>query len=247
MIPVPEIVHLTRVGSTMDALHDLAQAGAPAGTAVVAEIQESGRGSRGRTWSSPAGGLWLSVLARPAESGLDVLSLRIGLAVARALSHAMASDEIRIKWPNDVMLGDRKAGGILCEARWQGGAPAWVAVGVGLNVANAPADDLRHLATHLAEAVPGLTPVQLAEPVIEAVRGVDVGGGPLAPDELRELARLDWLRGRALEAPVVGMADGVSADGALRVRTPEGTVATVRAGTVVLARLPATADLRPCS
>jgi BirA family biotin operon repressor/biotin-[acetyl-CoA-carboxylase] ligase len=243
----PEVVRLARVGSTMDALHDLAQAGAPAGTAVVAEVQESGRGSRGRAWSSPRGGLWLSVLARPPETGLERLSLRVGLAVAGVLTRAGVGDAIRLKWPNDLMLGERKAGGILCEARWQGGAAAWVAIGVGLNVANAPADELLPLATHLASAAPGLTPGMLVDPVIEAVRGVDVGGGPLRPDELGELARLDWLSGRALVAPIAGTAAGVAADGALRVRTSDGSLAAVRAGTVVLAQSPATADLRPCS
>jgi BirA family biotin operon repressor/biotin-[acetyl-CoA-carboxylase] ligase len=231
----------------MDALHALAEAGAPAGTAVVAEVQESGRGSRGRTWSSPHGGLWLSVLARPAETGLERLSLRVGLAVARVVAGAGAAEWLRLKWPNDLMLGERKAGGILCEARWQGGAVAWVAIGVGLNVSNAPAPELHELATHLGAASPGLSPELLADPVIEAVRGVDVAGGPLEPGELRELARLDWLQGRALEAPVAGVADGISSDGALRVRTPEGRVTMVRAGTIVLARMPATADLRPCS
>jgi BirA family biotin operon repressor/biotin-[acetyl-CoA-carboxylase] ligase len=247
MTSAPEVVHLARVGSTMDALHELAQAGAPAGTAVVAEVQESGRGSRGRVWASPHGGLWLSVLARPEETGLELLSLRVGLAVARALGHAMPGETIRLKWPNDLMLGERKAGGILCEARWHGGVAAWVAIGVGLNVANAPQADLLHLATHLAAATPGLMPGPLAAPVIEAVRRAAARGGPLGPDELHEIARLDWLYGRALEAPIAGTADGVAADGALRVRTPEGGVTTVRAGTVVLARRPATADLRQCS
>ena len=119
----PEMVRLARVGSTMDALHDLAQTGAPPGTAVVAEVQDSGRGSRGRTWASPRGGLWLSVLARPSEGGLELLSLRVGLAVAGVLARMGLGDQLRLKWPNDLMLGERKTGGILCEARWQGATP----------------------------------------------------------------------------------------------------------------------------
>jgi BirA family biotin operon repressor/biotin-[acetyl-CoA-carboxylase] ligase len=231
----------------MDALHELAQAGAPLGTAVIAEQQTAGRGSRGRTWSSPRGGLWVSVLARPASAGLELVSLRSGLAVADALEAFGVGGELRLKWPNDLMLGDRKAGGILCEARWQGTALAWVVIGLGLNVANRPAEGLEAVATSLSSVLPGLTPAELAGPVIEALRGVDAAGGPLSPGEQAHFARRDWLRGRALAAPVAGIADGLEADGALRVRGADGTIATVRAGTVALAGTSATADLRPCS
>ena len=247
MTSAPEIVRLARVGSTMDTLHDLAQAGAPAGTAVVAEVQESGRGSRGRLWSSPRGGLWLSVLARPAEGALELLSLRVGLAVAEVISRMKLSEEVRLKWPNDLMLGERKTGGILCEARWHGSAPAWVAIGVGLNVSNAPPDELADGATHLSAARPDLAPAALAEPVIEAVRGLCGGRGSLESDELAELARLDWLRGRRLAAPIAGIAEGIAADGSLGVRTPDGALVAVRAGTVVLAETTTSADLRSCS
>ena len=187
MTGAPEIVRLARVGSTMDALHELAQAGAPEGTAVVAAVQESGRGSRGRTWSSPPGGLWLSVLARPAEAGLELLSLRVGLVVAGVLERLGVGGALRLKWPNDLMLGERKFGGVLCEARWQGAMPAWVTVGVGLNVANAPPEELAAVATYLASSRPGLTPEALVVPVIDAVRAIDPVGGSLTPSELAEL------------------------------------------------------------
>jgi BirA family biotin operon repressor/biotin-[acetyl-CoA-carboxylase] ligase len=241
------LIRLVRVPSTMDALHELAQAGAPPGTAVIAEEQTAGRGSRGRAWSSPRGGLWVSVLARPASAGLELVSLRSGLAVVDALDRFGVGGELRLKWPNDLMLGDRKAGGILCEARWQGTALAWVVIGLGLNVANPPGEGLDAVATHLSSVRPGLTPAELAGPVIEALRGVDAAAGPLSAGERAHFARRDWLRGRALEAPVAGIADGLEPDGALRVRGADGTIATVRAGTVALAGTSATADLRPCS
>jgi BirA family transcriptional regulator, biotin operon repressor / biotin---[acetyl-CoA-carboxylase] ligase len=243
----PEIVRLARVGSTMDALHDLAEAGAPTGTAVVADVQESGRGSRGRSWTSPRGGLWLTVLARPVEATLGLLSLRVGLAVAGVVRPLVGGDALRLKWPNDLMLGDRKTGGILCEARWHGASPAWAAIGVGLNVANPPSPTLTEIATHLAAARPDLAPEQLVEPVVRAIRGVDLETTALSSSELAELGRLDWLRGRPLVAPEPGVADGVEHDGALRVRRHDGTITLLRAGTVVLAETGATADLRTCS
>ena len=242
----PDLVRLARVASTMDVLHELAQAEAPSGTAVVAEEQTAGRGSRGRAWVSPRGGLWVSVLARPDASGLELVSLRAGLAVAEAVA-ACDAGELRLKWPNDLMLGDRKAGGILCEARWQGTGLAWVVIGLGLNVANLPGEGLDGLATRLSSERPGLTPADLAGPVIESLRSVDAAAGPLSADERARFAHRDWLRGQALAAPVTGVADGLEADGALRVRGADGTITAVRAGTVVLAGTSATVDLRPCS
>lgn len=243
----PSIVRLASTSSTMDALHSLAEAGAPAGTAVVAEVQESGRGSRGRDWSSPPGGLWLSVLARPRAAALDVLSLRVGLAVAEVLDGLGAGRRVALKWPNDLMLEDRKCGGILCEARWQGATPAWVVIGLGLNVANEAPAMLGHSATHLASVLPGLTAEALVLPVVEAIRRVDAAAGPLEPAERARFERRDWLKGRALAGPLPGTAEGLAPDGGLLVRGPDGTLTTVRSGTVALAGTSATADLRPCS
>jgi BirA family biotin operon repressor/biotin-[acetyl-CoA-carboxylase] ligase len=230
----PDVVRLGAIASTMDALHELAQGGAPAGTAVVAEVQTAGRGSRGRSWASPRGGLWLSVLARPATAGLELLSLRAGLAVAELLGRLGAGDRIGLKWPNDLMLDDRKTGGILCEARWHGAALGWVVIGLGLNVSNAPPPGLEASATRVGAALPRTTPGDLVEPVIAALRAVDAAAGPLTDDEQARFAARDWLRGRALEAPVAGAAEGLADDGALLVRRDDGTTVPLRAGTVVV-------------
>jgi BirA family biotin operon repressor/biotin-[acetyl-CoA-carboxylase] ligase len=239
--PVSDIVRLHSTSSTMDALHALAQDGAPAGTAVVAEEQRSGRGSRGRTWASPRGGLWLSVLSKPATAGLELLSLRAGLAVAERLG---VSDRVMIKWPNDLMLDDRKTGGILCEARWQGAVLAWVVIGVGLNVANVPDRALEASATHLAATAPGLNAADLVEPMISALREIDAVAGPLTVSEQARFAARDWLRGRALEAPVEGTAVALGEDGALLVRRVDGVIAPVREGTVRLSQASRTSTLR---
>src|SRR6185369_6775816 len=116
------------------------------------EAQTGGRGSRGRAWHSPPGGLWLSVMYRPpSPAGVELLSLRLGLLVATALEAAAPGLPVALKWPNDLMVGDRKLGGILCEARWQGESLAWVAAGLGLNVTNDIPDDVHLTATALAE------------------------------------------------------------------------------------------------
>src|SRR5207237_457605 len=96
----------------------------------------AGRGRDGRTWHSPAGGVWLGVLLRPGRVELGVMSVRVGLAVADAVDALLGRPEARLKWPNDVLLAERKLAGILCEGRWQGEALQWLAVGVGVNVCN---------------------------------------------------------------------------------------------------------------
>jgi len=219
----------------MDVLHQLAADGAVAGTAVVAGEQLQGRGSRGRSWHSPPGGLWLSVLFRPvASEGLEVMSLRAGMAVAGAVG-VVVPRPLQLKWPNDLMLGDSKVGGVLCEARWQGDTLGWVAVGVGLNVRNRIPEELASVASALADEQPELTPDTLAPLVLSALRQLELGTGQLSSPELKQFASRDWLRGRIIREPVAGKVQGLSADGALRVVTPAGHDLALRSGSVELA------------
>jgi BirA family transcriptional regulator, biotin operon repressor / biotin---[acetyl-CoA-carboxylase] ligase len=235
----PPMNRVGRVASTMDVLHAMALEGAPAGTAVLATEQTGGRGSRGRLWLSPAGGLWLSVLLRPARSsGLELLSLRVGLAVSEALSSIGPGRPIRVKWPNDLMLGDLKVGGILCEARWQGDALGWVVVGLGLNVANPVPDALRETVGSLADRVPGRSAAALAEPLAEVIRRIETGASTFTTAELERFGASDWLRGRWLKTPAAGVGDGIAADGALLLRLGDGRQVAVRAGPVELADAP---------
>jgi BirA family biotin operon repressor/biotin-[acetyl-CoA-carboxylase] ligase len=230
-----ELHRVGRIGSTMDRLHDLAAEGAPAGTAVVAEAQTGGRGSRGRAWASPVGGLWLSLLYRPAApAGAELLSLRLGLAVAEAVEAAVPGVHLALKWPNDLILADRKVGGILCEARWQGESLAWIVAGLGLNVTNSIPEDLEATAVTLSAQAPSVTVEALLPEVLRHLRRPVTEAERLAPDERRRLHARDWLRGRMLRAPIAGAADGIGDDGALLVRSG-ALVTPVRAGHVELA------------
>jgi len=220
----------------MDMLHELAATGIETGTVVVASEQSGGRGSRGRTWHSPPGGLWLSILLRPAaESAVELLALRAGLAIALTIDELGPSRPVRIKWPNDLMIGEHKVGGILCEARWHGDALGWAVVGVGLNVRNRIPAELDDVATSLDRYVQGITPESLVEPVADRLRSLSPNAGLLSPEELAELRKRDWLRGRLLRQPVAGRASGISAEGALLVELPDGSTVPLRSGTVELA------------
>ncbi len=233
----PPLHRFDRLASTMDLVHQLAADGAEAGTAVVAAEQTGGRGSRGRAWSSPRGGLWLSVLFRPTSpDGLELMSLRGGLAVAESLEALGVA--VGLKWPNDLMLGQAKVAGVLCESRWQGDAPGWLALGVGINVTNAVPAGQGRAAARLADRVPQATAEALLDPVLTRLRGLDHAIGSLTPEELARFAARDWLRGRVVEAPVAGVAAGLAADGALLVRREDGVVIPVRAGSVELAESP---------
>jgi BirA family transcriptional regulator, biotin operon repressor / biotin---[acetyl-CoA-carboxylase] ligase len=220
----------------MDLIHELAERGEEAGAVVVAVEQLQGRGSRGRTWHSPPGGLWLSTLFRPETvAGLEVLSVRVGLAVARALDAVVPRTPVRLKWPNDLMLNGRKLGGILGEARWQGELLGWVAVGVGLNVRNRVGVELEAGAISLVELVPDVSLEQVLELVVPAIGALDLRRQRLSPAELEHFAARSWLHGREIRQPLSGTVTGVDEDGALQVRTVEGSQVAIRHGSIELA------------
>lgn len=133
--------YLGTVTSTQDELRNLAEAGAPEGAVVLAEVQTAGRGRRGRRWESPGSGLYFSLLLRPRSplSALALLPLAAGVALARAAGVG------GLKWPNDLVVplsseGESawaKLGGILLEADILGEEIRYALLGVGLNVAEA--------------------------------------------------------------------------------------------------------------
>ena len=216
-------LHLREIGSTSDRARELAQAGAPHGTLVTTDHQVAGRGRQGRTWTTPPGrALTMSVVLREVT---PLIPLAAGVAVAEAIGPGAA-----IKWPNDVLLEGRKVAGILVEARPQEG---WAILGIGINVALAPADlppELRDRAGTLGrppedvavvrEAVLAALDSRLAQPVAElldAWRARDaLAGRPVT-----------WEGGR-------GTADGVDDAGRLRVRLHDGTMTALDAGEVHL-------------
>ena len=229
------IIRLDRVGSTQDEIHRLAEAGEPDGTAVVAREQTAGRGSRGQRWESPLGGLWLSVLRRPAKAAPPlVLSLSAGLAVAEALE-SVGVHEVQVKWPNDLMVNDAKIGGILCEVRWHGDLPAWAVIGVGINVENPAPSAVSGASSVAAHTQERIAPGDLADSVIGAIRSLPLDVPTLDAPAFSALARRDWLRGATLLDPVPGgLCTSIDRTGALVVRDPAGTILRVRSGPVVV-------------
>lgn len=224
---IPRAVVVDEIGSTMDLGHELAAEGAPAGTVVLADAQSAGRGRPGRSWRSERGaGIWLTVIERPADSlELDVLPLRVGIALAPALD-AFAGGTVSIKWPNDLYAGAGKLAGVLTEARWRGDNLEWVAIGVGINV-RAPAEES---AAGLIDGTRRLDVLSVAVPAIREAAG---RRGRLTERELEVFAARDQAVGRECVEPVVGRVCGIDPSGALLVGLASGIVA-VRSGSLVL-------------
>jgi len=231
---VPQCGLFRQLGSTLDAIHELAAQGAPAGTVVVAEEQTAGRGRDGRTWHSPAGGVWLGMLLRPARAELGVMSVRVGLAVADAVDAMLGRVEARLKWPNDVLLAEHKLAGILCEGRWHGETLQWLAVGVGMNVCNAIPAAVARRAVALEEWLPAVRRLDVLDRLVPALAALASGEAALSERECAAFAARDWLQGRQLRSPAAGRARGLRADGALLVDLGAATIA-VREGRVELA------------
>ena len=237
---------LEETESTQLVARDLARGGAPEGTTVIAERQTAGRGRLGRVWHSPAGqNLYCSVVLRPPlpPAAVPQLALVAGLAVADAVA---ATTRLRpaIKWPNDVLLRGRKVAGILTEMEAEMESVHHVIAGIGVNLnveARALPRELRTKATSLRIATgrrvdrAAFTGRLLA--ALEARYGRFLTGG--FPSVRTEWESYSALTGRrvVVAAPggeVAGRVLGLDADGALRVRRADGTVARIVAGEVTV-------------
>lgn len=128
------ILFSREVDSTNEWAKELAMYGACEGTVVIAETQTGGRGRLGREWVSPTGGLWFSLILRPKLRPTEAVKLTFvaGLAVAKVLRE-MFDLKAETKWPNDVLVNERKICGILIEMSMKGETVNFVVVGVGVN------------------------------------------------------------------------------------------------------------------
>ena len=210
-----------------------ARTGAPEGTWLRADQQSGGRGRFGRSWISPPGNLHASTIVRPlaGDPPAETLALVAAVALAEVASAYTGGTSLRIKWPNDLMAGPAKLAGILLE---RGGEA--VVIGFGVNLAHRP-EGLDRPTTSVA-ALTGSAPAP-ADMLID-LAGVFARwlarwrGEGLRPIRRQWLARAHPI-GTALNAGGSdGLFDGLEADGALRLRTPDGRIETVRAGDVFL-------------
>jgi len=159
------LVAFDSLPSTMDECRRLAAEGAPEGLLVWSLEQTAGRGRRGRSFMSPRGNLYLSLLLRPAGSAAG--GAQLGFVAAVALAEAVAGlvpdgkSRLRLKWPNDLLIDRAKASGILLEGQpAPDGSLDWIILGIGVNLASHPTD-MPYPATSLAAAGSRAGPAEL--------------------------------------------------------------------------------------
>lgn len=238
---------LAETTSTNDLAKDGARSGAPHGATFVAERQTAGRGRQGRVWlGEPGESLLFSVLLRVpcALSRLPPLALVAGLAVRDAIAKATAT-EPQLKWPNDVLLGQRKVAGVLVEGIVQGERATAIVVGVGINVhARVFPEAIAEVATSVA--LHAERPPDRAELLADVLAGLDRDVGLVAARGVgmvhARLTRADALFGRAVRSDDAssggdrGVGGGIDADGRLIVVRADGTRAHWSSGEVHLVR-----------
>lgn len=165
----PEPIHKVSTGSTNDDLRVLADQGSPHLSMVLADEQVTGRGRHGRTWVSPKGNYYGSILIRLQPNWPEVSNLvtLIALAIREVLlPYLDEPDDLSLKWPNDILLKGQKLTGMLLETGgFADGKPSWIIAGVGMNLTTAPpAGDALYPPTTLAAHISDVPkPLELAK------------------------------------------------------------------------------------
>ena len=238
------VVYRPTLESTQDLARAEAEGGSPEGTIVIADEQTAGRGRQGRRWLSPPGAnLYFTIVLRPSPQQIRALSMVVPLAVAEGVEDATALT-CGIKWPNDVMVGERKLAGILLDSQSSGEAVSFCLVGIGINVNfdPRPVPEIADIATSVMvelgretarEAVLASVLNKLEERNSQAV----ADGAGLFDSWHSRLVNL----GRNVVihdtdgAEVVGFAESVTEDGELVLRLENGALRTFATGQLTLA------------
>ena len=234
--------------STNDDAIRRAKEGGEEGEVFIAERQTAGRGRLGRAWESPPGkNLYLSILLRPPLRPVEALPMT--LVVAASLHEAILPflpaarrSDLKIKWPNDLYLGDKKLAGILTEMESDPNRVHWVVCGIGVDL-NAEAEDfspeVRKIATSVRLATGGAVDrASVAAEVIDAMereyeRFLKEGSRPA----IRFCEEYSYLKGKKVraegpEGKITGAVAGLDPQGFLLVRGEAGQTVTIRSGDV---------------
>ncbi len=233
------------VASTNAVASNLGEEGEPEGTVVVAETQTAGRGRMGKPWASaPYLGLWTSILLRPRTAPADatLLSQLTAVGLADAIAGLEPTLTPQIKWPNDLLLGERKVAGILVEVTAEGDRVIYTVVGIGVNCNQTLADfppELQSSATSLALA--SGKPVSRLQVAQSLYRHLDdwylrFAKGWREPIVTRLTALSGtvgrWVRVESGPNQYEAFAEAINQDGSLRVRLSDGEIRDLVSGDV---------------
>ncbi len=233
------------IGSTNDEALAWAASGAKDFSLVIADEQTRGRGRLHRTWHTPKGSaLAVSVILRPDEKIKPHLSRTVGLAALAVTDSLLRLGlKAKIKWPNDILITDKKTAGILVESVWSGSDVDSLVIGIGINVYKTsvpPQDSLRFPATSIEDELHKEPPAR-EEILREVLSSLNAWREKIASNELiktweERLAFRGW-RAQIIsndEVLQTGIIDGLEPDGSLRLHDDNGKPAIVRFGDVSL-------------
>lgn len=229
------LLYWTEIDSTNTRAATLTPTEAPVGATLVADHQTAGRGRLQRRWvAAPGSGLTFTVVLGPLAPAW-IAPMATGLAVADTLGALGIAAQL--KWPNDVLIGEQKCAGVLIEGKRVGDA-YWLLAGIGINVRQADPElaAATYADAHLAQ------PVRREDLLVEVLARLEGwrDRGVQDPAAVRDAwaARLSTIgRGVTVQAPherFTGVATGITAEGALRVRLVDGSERVVQAGDVTL-------------
>ncbi len=228
------------ISSTMDEAFALGVQGEPEGALVCAEGQTKGRGRLGRTWISPKGkGIYLSIVLRPKlpPTRIAELTLLSAIAVCEAVNH-VCGITARIKWPNDILIGNRKAGGILTEMSAEMDRVKFVVVGLGLNVSAVPGRLAQQAVALRQAARRDFSRLELVQDILRSLENWydTVHAEGIAPI-VRRWKELSLILGQTVRMVepkriIEGRAVDLAEDGGLLIRTRDGKIVKRMAGDV---------------
>ena len=235
------LLELDEIDSTNQEAKRRAAAGVTSPLWIMAARQSEGRGRRGNAWQSLAGNLSATLLIRPERQAAECaqLSFAAALAVSDMLAGFAPHASLGLKWPNDVLADGRKIAGILLESESRAdGTAAWLAVGIGVNLAAFPGD-VEFPATSLA--VQGILPPPPRDALLDLAGAFATwyevwrtqGFSPVREAWLARASGLgSRVRARLAKEVVVGVFQGIDESGALLLGVPGGTTRIIAAGEI---------------
>jgi BirA family biotin operon repressor/biotin-[acetyl-CoA-carboxylase] ligase len=240
-----KILRFEKLPSTNEYARKIAREGEEEGTLILAETQTRGKGRIGRRWFSPPGGIYFSLILRPPVS-LSIcpfLSIVGGVAVAKGIK-GVCGIEVKLKWPNDILINEEKVGGILIETEGIKERVNFVVLGIGINV-NIRKDDLPKRTIWPATSIMGEINRRInCEDLIKRIlielekNYSDFVEGKIL-SILKEWQGMDIFFGREIivregERKIEGEGMGIDKDGAYKVRLKDKTIRRVVAGDITL-------------
>jgi len=233
-----------KVSSTMDVALELGMQGLPEGTLVLTETQDKGRGRLGRSWSSPKyKGIYLSLILRPKISPLQspILTILCAVSLCEAIKKITQIDS-QIKWPNDILIDNKKVAGILTELNAEMDQVRFLVIGIGMNV-NSDKKDLLSGATSLKEEKnETINRIEMLQEILRKIEAnyllFQENGKAKIIEKWREYNLTLGKRVKIIShrEHLEGQAVDIDSDGALLVRKDSGVVQKITSGDVVHCR-----------